>query len=916
MKKLFTSLLFLMVGATMNTVLAENYDLKIAGIQVTDDNKNNIKGSGISGSGSIKYNPSGKILTVENVTITTTGTTDGIYNMGIEDLAICFVGNVTINTNSSGANVAGIYCSKSTRFTTFNGEHTPSVNVTNSGAGPAIRSYNGSTIKFFNVKLTAKASDYHAIYASPAAELQINVSTLSASASNTSYAAFKGFTKGYSYTYSGCPLEVIGTLGYTFDNSTGGFVSNGTLVSNVTLYPPVMIGDEPLHYGTPKLTTTTTGATSISGSASFNCSGTSPKLTLTDFSLAGANIRVRLPELTVSVNGSCSVTNANDAMDIYANTKITGTGTLKLTSTSYAAISTYNSCNVELGVNLLEAKGKTYGFFGQKSGTLWFTKPQNTNIYYKFAGEQYNVLAGKLKFTGTDIYTTNTYWNPSDCYLYRSGAPAKSTTIESGSWITNNDQISYYNLYVGGTHVRQNCTDYITSPYITSGTARYNPSSKILTLNNVTIQGQGNDADVSNYGIYSVIDGLKISSTGTNNITTKNIGLKTTSNTTITGNHLNITSQENAAISIESGADLTLELESSTPSCFKGKTYGIAGVGNYSELYINKGTSGGAFYKFSGEQGDINKIGALHLGTGVKIYNSYTWYNDEKLAIYKKDAIAKSSNVDNGTWIRGDITWKEYPAYICGEQLYGYGEEGGNITGFYNKYTKYNSNSNITYHPSPRVLLLENVTIDYTDTENTNIGIIQTNSIDLTIQVEGTCALNAKTAYAAIWARKLVCSIAGSGTLNLTSKFCDIYPMEGNGFFIHGEVTVNATDKGIWSNNGENKLFVEGTSLLRAKKIYNIDYLGLGYDYAITEPKGAVFSDRAVRLNGAIAQDIVIKELPYGDLNGDEKVDIADAVTVLNYMANDIHISRADFNQDRKIDIADFVTVLNIMAGN
>ena len=51
-----------------------------------------------------------------------------------------------------------------------------------------------------------------------------------------------------------------------------------------------------------------------------------------------------------------------------------------------------------------------------------------------------------------------------------------------------------------------------------------------------------------------------------------------------------------------------------------------------------------------------------------------------------------------------------------------------------------------------------------------------------------------------------------------------------------------------------------------------------------------------------------------GDLNGDDKVDIADAVTVLNIMAAGNYNAEADLNKDQKIDIADFVTVLNIMA--
>ena len=50
------------------------------------------------------------------------------------------------------------------------------------------------------------------------------------------------------------------------------------------------------------------------------------------------------------------------------------------------------------------------------------------------------------------------------------------------------------------------------------------------------------------------------------------------------------------------------------------------------------------------------------------------------------------------------------------------------------------------------------------------------------------------------------------------------------------------------------------------------------------------------------------------DLNGDGKIDIADAVAILNIMAVSEYIADADLNHDQKVDIADFVGVLNIMA--
>ena len=51
-----------------------------------------------------------------------------------------------------------------------------------------------------------------------------------------------------------------------------------------------------------------------------------------------------------------------------------------------------------------------------------------------------------------------------------------------------------------------------------------------------------------------------------------------------------------------------------------------------------------------------------------------------------------------------------------------------------------------------------------------------------------------------------------------------------------------------------------------------------------------------------------------GDLNGDGKVDIADAVSVLDIMAASGFEAAVDLNGDSKVDIADFVAILDIMA--
>lgn len=53
----------------------------------------------------------------------------------------------------------------------------------------------------------------------------------------------------------------------------------------------------------------------------------------------------------------------------------------------------------------------------------------------------------------------------------------------------------------------------------------------------------------------------------------------------------------------------------------------------------------------------------------------------------------------------------------------------------------------------------------------------------------------------------------------------------------------------------------------------------------------------------------------HGDVNGDDSIDIADAVAVLNAMAGRDVSGNPDVNGDKAVDIADAVKVLNIMAG-
>ena len=96
---------------------------------------------------------------------------------------------------------------------------------------------------------------------------------------------------------------------------------------------------------------------------------------------------------------------------------------------------------------------------------------------------------------------------------------------------------------------------------------------------------------------------------------------------------------------------------------------------------------------------------------------------------------------------------------------------------------------------------------------------------------------------------------------------------------------------------------------------FDVDYNDKMIHATLHVPASALEAYRATKPWSQFKDFVELTEVEVmGDLNGDGKVDIADAVCVLDVMANGDYNSKADLNEDGKIDIADFVCVLDIMA--
>ena len=124
-----------------------------------------------------------------------------------------------------------------------------------------------------------------------------------------------------------------------------------------------------------------------------------------------------------------------------------------------------------------------------------------------------------------------------------------------------------------------------------------------------------------------------------------------------------------------------------------------------------------------------------------------------------------------------------------------------------------------------------------------------------------------------------------------------------NGYAIV-KVTLTATGEGYikeWADQNDNAAVIEGNTAT---------WKGEQSEVVLTNQAGAQARIKTIAVTFKNTGSAGME----GDLNGDEKVDIADAVAVLEVMARDGNDPEADLNGDGKVDIADFVAVLEIMA--
>ena len=252
------------------------------------------------------------------------------------------------------------------------------------------------------------------------------------------------------------------------------------------------------------------------------------------------------------------------------------------------------------------------------------------------------------------------------------------------------------------------------------------------------------------------------------------------------------------------------------------------------------------------------------------------------------------------------------------------------------------------YYPDTKTLILNGAIFEGTGLgEEYGYGAgIYSNIDGLTIKVNGNCSAKAySTGESGLYLCKST-TIIGTGSLTALGDAAGIY-IEGGKLAIGDNVKVYADGslKGVGgyyeynSSTGANQylssLEVKDNATLKAyagtsdtsvghSAIEWLDNVTLLDNHAITEPAGAYWSNEAHAVLDADGKEIreqwvtiAVRTVIPGDANGDGKVNITDAVAIVDYILGNrmegFNEAAADVNNDTKINITDAVAVVDII---
>ena len=340
---------------TDKVVIEPNYGIKIAGVDVTKKNFKDL--SVIDGvDGKISYNPETNTLTMEDVTINTTGENVGIWNKDVKGLKINLVGNNTITSREA--------CFTINKTSTLSGSGTLRLKSSdNCGL------FLPSSLTVEGVKLYAEGLWG---IAGPGFLFQTSSNVLTICNAYVEATGSEGSIIDVDdLVLDGCAITQPN--GAEFDAQYHSVLLNGELVTDKVVIEPDSYGIEIAGKDVTSLNCKDLSVINgVDGKISYNPE--TKTLTMEDvtINITGENVGIwnrEVKGLKINLVGNNTITSSGSCITIHETSTISGSGTLSLKSSENCGLYLPSSLTVE-DVKLY-AEGK-YGVAGDdgKSGEI------------------------------------------------------------------------------------------------------------------------------------------------------------------------------------------------------------------------------------------------------------------------------------------------------------------------------------------------------------------------------------------------------------------------------------------------------------------------------------------------------------------------------------------------------------------
>ena len=922
MRKKILPLLMICMAMLGLRAYAMDYELWVAGIQVTSNNASNITGPGISG-GSVSYNVSMNTLTLNNASVRTaydygiksyipdlkvvvtginsiTGTGYGLYSTQ----AMSMEGIGSLNVNVTGSYYDGIYC-----LGNMSMEGIGSLNVNVTG------SYSNGIFCNGNMNMTDVAVNAKGGYCGLSCSNNMSItdgSTVDAEGSTYGIRCFNTMA----LTVDGSRLHVKNDSGssYSAISGFGSLVMTGASISEpsgasystsdhelyqgslTVVHEATIVGiNHSLWVAGHKLegnsgTYTFTG-TGITGSVTYNYSTNTLTLNNASVSTAyGYGIKSYIPDLKVVVTGSNSITGTGSGLYSTRAMSMEGIGSLNVNVTGSSRYGIYSGSNMnmtDVAVNAnggycglycnnmsitdgstVDAEGSTFGIFclGNMSITDGSTVDAEGGDCYIGCGIFCLGNSKTLTVDGSTLHVKN------DSGCSYSAISGFGSLVMRGVSITEPSGASYsisdHELYQGSFVVHEATITFTYDLWVKGVQVDQFIADDILGDGKVRYDANENVLTLNNavinesmYGIENYIAGLTIRLVGTNSITSRIAGIYSSQNFIIEGmGTLNVSGKDGI---YANGCDLTVQ---------NGCTLNATGTG-----------SGG----YSGIYGSTNrsltisncKVTAVNSNSTVgSVYGFSNLYMNDVSITSPTGAVWSGNAVKlNGTAVTSQVVFSPTPYNLWVKGIQVTSANAPDILG----------DGTVSYDASSNILTLNNAHINMGRNEDDGISKAYD---ELTIRLLGENTIEAYDSGIEITQASV--NITGPGMLTIDADYgiwADLQAEDESTLsFTNGCLVVaNGVEQGVSCEFGS--LIVDGAELRAKGEDYeSVVCYSLTLNGAeITSPVGATLDQehQCIAYAGTddpvIGEYVVIEPLSYDLYLGDIRVSTLNASDIL-----------------------------------